>query len=83
MGLKFERYLSHLTPFVSGVGVVSGVLDEGWGLYCESAEIGKCLPVHPLLVFVCESLLPLYAPYLKLFSACKRFNSCRGLPFEL
>lgn len=62
LGLKSERYLSHLTQFVSGFGVVSGVLAEGWGLYCESAEIGKCVPLHPLLVFVCESLLPLYAP---------------------
>ena len=59
------------------------MVDEGWGLNCKSAEMGKCLLLNPLLVFACESLLALYASYLTLFSVCKRFNGHHGLPFKL
>ena len=46
-------------------------MDEGWGLNCKSAEMGKCLLLNPLLVFACESLLVRFAPYFTLFSVCK------------
>ena len=61
----------------------SGVVDKGWRLNCKSAEMGKCLLLNPLLVFACESLLVRFAPYLTLFSVCKRFNGHHGLPFKL